>query len=698
MRHVVIFAGTTEGRNLATILDLAKVPLDICVATDYGEMVLPAFRGAHIHKGRMDQAQMEIFLTREPKPLVVDASHPFAREVSENIRAVTEKLDLDYLRLLRDEDSCLDRENVRIFAEIEEGADFLNCQEGNILLTTGSKDLKRISTHIDDLSRVYARVLPTEESIRLCHEAGLFGRQIIAMQGPVSRKMHQVSLEDLQIKWQMTKASGRIGGVEEKLAAAALSGVKTVMISRPPEQGYSFRQILRIMANRLGLGMELEREWEGLEARGCTASCPKIRRTKSDKRILHLISVGPGQENYLTEEARQALLDCQLIFGAKSILDRLQLPEDQARVAEYRPDYVQEYLDRRPEILIAGVVFSGDLGFFSGAAAYPGPLDANREPSHGLDWANWEVIRHSGISSLQYLAAKAGLAWDDANFISLHGREEDVLGQITRHEKNFLIFSSGDQIKSLAENIRIQGEKRTLILGYRLGSKEERILFCGPDEAAAYDYEEGLWSAFVIGRNRPRPLMPVLEDSRFLRDRVPMTKEEVRHLSVLALGLEAGDILYDIGAGTGSISIEAAGFSPDIRVYAIEQKAEAVDLIRRNISKFGSGNIEVVEGRAPGAMEDLPAPDAVFIGGSDGSLRPIFEGLWRYGKPIRFVLNAITLETLSDYQKLAASLPICREKISLIQVSRARKVASYHMMTAENGVYIISGVLGQLES
>ncbi len=696
MRHVVIFAGTTEGRTLASILDRAGVPLDICVATDYGQMILPAFREAKIHKGRMDRGEMEAFLSREPRTIVVDATHPFAQAVSSNIREATARRKLDYIRLLRDEESYLNRDHVQIFSEIKKGADFLNRQEGNVLLTTGSKDLAGIAPSFEDLSRVYVRVLPSEESIRLCREAGFFGRQIVAMQGPVSQKMHQATLEELQIKWQMTKASGRVGGVEEKLAAAALVGVRTVIISRPPEQGYSFAQVLRMMANRLGLGMELERYREEEESKGHRSRPAQECRAEDGKRILHLIAVGPGRQEYLTDEAKEALADCQMLFGSRSVLDRLHLPEDLARETDYRRDYVQEYLLRHPEIRSAGVVFSGDLGFFSGAAAYPGDYMFFKNRPGSLEWADWEILRHSGISSPQYLAAKAGIFWQDAFFISLHGRtgDSDVLSQIRSHEKCFVIFGKGEQVAVLARDLLAQKQEMDLILGYQLGCRDERVIFCDLGEAAEKSYEDGLWCAFLMGKKIVRPLTPVLEDRQFVRDKVPMTKEEIRHLSVLALGLKPGNILYDIGAGSGSIAMEAANISPDLKVYAIEQRAEAVDLIRRNMRALDLGNIKVIQGRAPAALEELPEPDAVFIGGSSGALRAIFEELWRCGRPIRFVLNAVTLETLAEYQKLAVSLPIRREKISLVQVSRAKRIASYHMMMAENGIYIISGVLG----
>ena len=130
MRHVVIFAGTTEGRTLAGILDRAGVPLDICVATEYGEMILPGFQKAKIHRGRMDEKEMETFLTKEPRTIVVDATHPFAQEVSSNIREAAAKLKLDYLRLLRDEQACLNQDHVKIFSKIEEGADFLISSRG----------------------------------------------------------------------------------------------------------------------------------------------------------------------------------------------------------------------------------------------------------------------------------------------------------------------------------------------------------------------------------------------------------------------------------------------------------------------------------------------------------------------------------------------------------------------------------------
>lgn len=189
-------------------------------------------------------------------------------------------------------------------------------------------------------------------------------------------------------------------------------------------------------------------------------------------------------------------------------------------------------------------------------------------------------------------------------------------------------------------------------------------------------------------------LIKTFSDDDFIRGKVPMTKGPVRHLSVIRLGLREGDVVYDIGSGTGSVACEAAAQSGSLEVYAIEMKPAACDLIRQNAAKLGLSNIRVIEGKAPDAFDGLPAPACAFIGGSSGNLKAILTALSTAPEGVRVVINAVSLETMAEIQSVLKEFDtedVCIEQIS---VSRARELGSYHLMTAENPVLIASFTLG----
>ncbi|MFW6269184.1 MAG: precorrin-6Y C5,15-methyltransferase (decarboxylating) subunit CbiT [Bacillota bacterium] len=181
-----------------------------------------------------------------------------------------------------------------------------------------------------------------------------------------------------------------------------------------------------------------------------------------------------------------------------------------------------------------------------------------------------------------------------------------------------------------------------------------------------------------------------ISDDLFIRANVPMSKEEIRAVIISKLRLKNKHIVYDIGAGTGSVSIEIAQQAKEGRVYAIERKKEAIDLIVKNTKEFELENIKIIEGNAPEKLSDLPSPDRVFIGGSDGQLANILKGVDNKIKSDgRIVVTAVTINTLNlaikTFEKLNYEL-----NISNIAVTRTKKVNDYHMFKALNPIYIIS--------
>ncbi len=180
-----------------------------------------------------------------------------------------------------------------------------------------------------------------------------------------------------------------------------------------------------------------------------------------------------------------------------------------------------------------------------------------------------------------------------------------------------------------------------------------------------------------------------MRDEWFIRGKVPMTKSEVRAVSVSKLELTQDSVLYDIGAGTGSVSIEAALQIPRGQIFAVEQNREAVDLIRQNKEKFHADNVRILWGKAPEILEGLPVPSHVFLGGTGGKPEEIIAELLRRNPGVRIVANVIALESLARFLEAAKNLGLEPEVVS-VQVARAEQAGEYHLMKGQNPVYIIS--------
>lgn len=180
-----------------------------------------------------------------------------------------------------------------------------------------------------------------------------------------------------------------------------------------------------------------------------------------------------------------------------------------------------------------------------------------------------------------------------------------------------------------------------------------------------------------------------MRDEEFIRAKVPMTKAEIRAIVLSKLELQKASVLYDIGAGTGSVSIEASFQIPDGVVYAVEQKGHAVELIQSNCEKFRTKNVSVIHGKAPEALIDLPKPTHAFIGGSSGTVKSVVELIREKNQEARFVVTAITMETLAQITGLVNQLKLDAEFLS-VQVSKTHKVGAYHMMKGENPIYIVT--------
>lgn len=241
MKRLLLFGGTTEGRRLAQAALHIPLAVTACVATNYGEELLPP--GCVVHTGRLDVRGMETLMRRGTFDWVVDATHPYAVEATANIRTAAAAVGLPYFRLLRQAEPP--PASAHLCVSAGEVATALCRTMGNILLTTGSKELAAFAALPRE--RLYVRVLPTLAAIQLCEKAQIPHSHIIAMQGPFGEALNRALIDQFSIAHLVTKDGGTAGGFLEKKRAAAACGAALWVIRRPPESGLTYEKVLRIL-------------------------------------------------------------------------------------------------------------------------------------------------------------------------------------------------------------------------------------------------------------------------------------------------------------------------------------------------------------------------------------------------------------------------------------------------------------------
>ena len=706
MKKIVIFAGTTEGRRLSEILADAGIAHTVCVATEYGEIVMREQMDAEaagakkqplvsLHRGRMDRKQIEEFLRNEGYGIVVDATHPYAKVVTENLRGAVAALQTSekkaqfpiYLRLEREISETPEAEDpavsIRYFESNADCAKALENTEGNILLTTGSKELATYCASGRLHDRLYVRILPGRESLELCMEQGIKGRQILALQGPFSTEMNAAILKQYDIRHMVTKNSGRTGGYREKLEAAKMLGIPVYVIEPARKTPDATGHMLRT------------------DTYSFTGICGKLEQlcdcklSGQSSMEICLAGIGMGSKDGQTQEVQHAIETADILLGAERMIERYS-----AKI-EKRPYYMAEqilpYLEQlqkngftaQKDPLRVTVLFSGDTGFYSGCRK----LYVALQETIAAGALNAGVRILPGISSVVSLAARVGESYEDAAILSMHGKKLNRLSAtVESHEKVFLLTSGSEDIRKIGRLLAEAGlTDCEVTVGYQLSYPEESIQILTPEQCEEIT-GEGLYTCLIRNPHwQPERLTHGRADICFLRDaKTPMTKEEVREVSICKLHLTQNAVVYDIGSGTGSVAIEIAGVPGGVQVYAIERKPEAVELLRKNQEQFHMDNIQIIEAPAPEGLEELPVPTHAFIGGSSGRLLDILQTLYRKNPHMRIVINAISMETIAELREVMETFPVEDGEILQMQVNRVKKLGSYHLPQAENPVWICS--------
>lgn len=654
MTEICLFAGTTEGRRLAEFLEGQDVSLKICVATEYGGELLDRTGKTEISDKRLSFDDILRMMQENKYDLVIDATHPYAVQVTENIRSACKQTGTEYQRLLRGESAI--GEDAVIVPDISAAVAFLDRTGGNILLTTGSKELAAFSELADFQERIYARVLPLPSSLESCAAVGLKPSHIIAMQGPFTEELNSAMLRSIRAEWLVTKESGNAGGFEEKISAARKCSAKTVIIGRPEEQsGLSESEMIKFLRQRYGF----------------------VRRPK-----VSVVGIGPGAHLSMTTDADQAIASADCLIGAGRMLE-CRRRNSQTAFETIDPRCISEFIHDHPEIGHFAVLMSGDTGFYSGTRRLLPLL------------TNCDVHVIPGISSLSYFCAKTGNSYENIAVRSLHGREQGILQDVRRNEKLFLLTGGENSVNAICRKLEDAGfDDLRITVGERLSYPDEKFTTGTPAELTDSCFDP--LSVMLIMNDHADPVLTHgLPDEAFLRNMgekgiVPMTKREIRSVCLSRLELTEKSLCWDVGSGTGSIAIEMALQAGKGSVCAIEKDAAALELSKRNAGRFAAENISFIHGSAPEACAELPTPTHVFIGGSSGNLKEIFRGLFSRGASMRVVVTAVTLDTVAELYNIQKSFSFAETDVTLVQTSQGRKAGSHELMIGGNPVYIFS--------
>ncbi len=651
------------------------------VATEYGKEVMPNVDFIEVRVGRMNSEDMAAFYVRERPIAVIDATHPYAKEVKKEIDKSLEKFpDLPFFRLSRKEVE-IPEGACTYFETAEDCVKALEKTRGKIFLTTGSKELSVFCKNEEIRDRIVARVIPGLDSLKICEFNDLKGEQIIAMQGPFSEEMNLVTMKDYDIKYLVMKESGKEGGQETRIDAAMQAGVTCFVIKRPEsiESTLTFVQVLNKVSELTG--------------KIIVEDYDEFPYKNPDKDVIISVTLagyGMSKETN-TKELYEKIASADYVFGSARIL--VEIDTKAKKLPYYKAEDIMTALENlewdENSLVDVLILFSGDSGFYSGCKKMCQCLEGNDR---------FAVKVLPGISSISTLAARVKESWDDAYLMTSHGlSEKDWIGEFTDgarfNSKLFAVTSGAKDLRIMAEvlsSLQDKGVgKYTITAGFNL-CFDEKIYIFSPQKAKTFD-ADGLCTVFVKNETpQTKRLAPGFNDDSFIRESIPMSKEEVRSLSICKLDLWDGGVIYDVGAGSGSVAVEMAYLAPHSQVYAVELNSDACRLISKNASKHCVNNLHVISGIAPDVFSDLPKPTHVFIGGTGGRLDEIIGRLKANLMPVNVVINAVTIETIAEINQVIKKYKIGDYDITQVVIAKSKQAGDYNLMQGQNPVYIMS--------
>lgn len=406
-------------------------------------------------------------------------------------------------------------------------------------------------------------------------------------------------------------------------------------------------------------------------------------------RKVTIIGAGPGNPDLLSRAALDAIDIADVVIGAHRALVSIDVPPDVVRCELVKTADIVAALTDAASWQRAVVVMTGDVGLFSGARRLVEALSGD---------AQVDVRVIPGISSASYLAARLARPWQDWRFASAHGVACDIVAEAERAGELFLATSGGEDPSRLSGEL-VQagfGDARVTV-AERLSYPDERITCATASEIAGQTFDDLNVMLIELAGCAGSPAgssaaseAPAGASAPAAASFAADSAGAFRAVALAKLRLTATDTVWDVGAGTGSVSIEAALVARAGSVWAVERNAAGVRLIRENADAFGCGNVHAVPGVAPEALAKLPVPDAVFVGGSAGELPSIVEAALEKNSQVRLCVPCVTVETLTEACVLLSGSRFKGFEACQVSAARAEAVGSHHLMKAQNPVFLVS--------
>ena len=471
MSDVIIFGGTTEGRKLAKFCGEHKIQTVVCVVSEYGEMLVPESPSVRVIRRALEKDEMEALFVAEKPSLVLDATHPYARVVTENVTQVCQKMGIVWYRVLRKSElETKNADSIVTVDSVDQAVEWLKSHEGTVLVTTGSKELAKYTAIPDYKERIFARILPDSQALLNSETLGFLRNHMIAMQGPFSLEMNIATMRMTGANYLVTKESGHAGGFLDKIHAAEAVGAIALVIGRPLKE----------------TGISLEEACQYLEPFG----------TETITRTITLIGIGMGAPGMWTVAARKTLLEADAVAGASRMIESVEKDlGEKAVLKAYDGKKILDWFENAPQLCKLAVLYSGDTGFYSGASGLAETLRERQEAGKDQE-IQLEIL--PGISTVSYLASKLQIPWQDLELESLHGREAKPWEALERGKNVFLLLGGVEPVAEVSRMISEHGFGSWLVsAGKNLSYDDEEILTDTAENMMNKKLGDGLWAVIV---------------------------------------------------------------------------------------------------------------------------------------------------------------------------------------------------------
>lgn len=394
---------------------------------------------------------------------------------------------------------------------------------------------------------------------------------------------------------------------------------------------------------------------------------------------IYIAGIGMDGADTLTAQAARAIASADILIGSKRAVSGFD--DLKKRVFySWQPDEIRKIIEQnKKDISSAVILMSGDCGFYSGAAGLVSALKG------------YDTQLISGISSPVYFFSKLKKPWQDTRFISLHGTQTNIVRNVCKNRYCFFLLGGKITPSDVCQKLCGYGMGEVKVyIGQRLAYDDEKIYIGKAEDFTRLECDP--LCVMLTENDEYERYTPVgISDNNFIRGGVPMTRAEIRAAVISKLCPRCDDICWDIGCGTGSVTVELALHCCDGTVFSADDNAEAVLLTEKNVKKFGCDNVKISCAHAPEILGEFPAPDKVFIGGSRGSMSGIVSAVLSKNPRAVIAATAVSIETVSEIISAFKENGIDDPEILQLAVTRTKRLGSHTVFAAENPVFLIKG-------